>query len=221
MTLANDSIQKAADVSGPLVATHAPGDGKEYQVVMLADESGHLQQTLPTYSWWTASQAVGANKLFADIFNASGSGKVLEVRGIWAIPKSDTAVTATLGVEIGIYRTSAVGTAGTAAGYNNGTASTSNVITPWDTNNSALPAQVTARTTPTGGATIASLYWAQFIWMEETNAPATAISAFTNLMPVGTMNQRITLREGQGLLYKQGGVAGAGNLHFLTLFTLV
>lgn len=219
MAQANDSILVTPG-TGATVATHAPGDGKEYQVVMVADDSGHLQQTLPTYTWWTPSTAVGASKLFADLFNASGSGKIIEIRGIWCIPKSDTAVTATLGVEIGLYRTSAVGTGGTAHTYNGGSASNAHVITPWDTNNSALPAQITARALPTGGATISALYWAQHIWTEETNAPASAISAFTNLMPIGTMNQRITLREGQGILYKQGSVAGAGNLQFLTIFTL-
>ena len=218
MTQPNDSILVTPG-TGATVATHSVAS-KEFQVVMVADESGHLQQTLPTYSWWTPSTAVGASKLYADLFNATGSGMVIEIRGIWAIPKSDTAVAATLGVEIGLYRTSAVGTGGTAHTYNGGSAATAHVITPWDTANSALPAQITARAVPTGGATIAALYWAQHIWTEETNPPATAISAFTNLIPVGVMNQRITLREGQGLLYKQGTVAGAGNLQFLTLFTL-
>ena len=219
MTEANDSILVTPG-SGATVATHAV-NGKEYQVVMVADDSGHIQQSLPTYVWWTPSVAVGASKLFADIFNAAGSGKIIEVRGVWAIPKSDTAVTATLGVEVGLYRTSAVGTGGTAHGYDNRTAANAHSITPLDTTNPTLPAQVTARSAPTGGATIASLYWAQHIWTEETNAPATAFSAGLNLIPVGVMTQKITLREGQGLLYKQGSVAGAGNLQFLTIFTLV
>ena len=220
-TLANDSVQKSADASGPLIATHAPGDGKEYQVVMVADDSGHIQQTLPTYSWWSAATAVGASKLHADIFNAAGSGKIIEIRGVWAIAKTDVAVTATLGVEIGLYRTTSVGTGGNAHTYNNGITAATSTITPMDQNNAALPAQITARTAPTGGAALGSIYWAQYIWTEETNAPATAISSFTNLIPVGTMNQRITIREGEGLLYKQGAVAAAGSIGFLTLFTLV
>lgn len=219
MTQANDSILVTPG-TGATVATHLSG-GKEYQVVMVADDSGHIQQTVPTYSWWVPTAAAGASKLYADLFNAAGSGKIIEVRGIWAIPKSDTAVTATLGIEIGLYRTSAVGTGGTAHTYNGGAAGTAHVITPWDTNNAAPPAQITARAAPTGGATISALYWAQHIWTEEANAPATAISAFMNLMPVGTVNQRITLNEGQGLLIKQGAVAGAGNLQFLALFTLI
>lgn len=219
MTQANDSHIASVGGSGTTVATHAVG-GKEYQVVMVADESGHIQQSLPTYTWWVPSSAAGANKLYADLFNAAGSGKTLEVRGVWAIPKSDTAVTATLGVEIGLYRTSAVGTGGTAHTYNGGTASTAHVITPMDTNNGALPAGVTARAAPTGGATISALYWAQHIWTEETNPAATAVAAFANLLPVGVMTQRIVLHEGQGLLIKQGSIAGAGNFQFLAQFTM-
>ena len=35
------------------------------------------------------------------------------------------------------------------------------------------------------------------------------------------MAQRITLNEGEGLLIKQGSVAGLGSLAFLACFTLV
>lgn len=219
MTQANDSILVTPG-TGATVATHAPGDGKEYQVVMVADETGHLQQTLPTYTWWVPGAAVGASKLYADLFNAAGSGKIIEVRGIWAIPKSDVAVTGAVGVEIGLYRTSAVGTGGTAATYNGGSAATAHVITPQDTANAALPAQITARSLPTGGATIGALYWAQYIPTEESATSQAYMAAFQNLLPVSVMCQRLTLREGQGLLLKQGTVAGVGSMAFLAIFTV-
>jgi len=218
MTTANDSVLVTPG-SGATIATHLAG-GKEHQIVMVADESGHLQQTLPTYNWSVPAAVVGASKLYADIFNAVGSGKVLEVRGLWAIPKSDVAVVGVVAVEVGLYRTSAVGTGGTAHTYNGGAAATAHVITPWDTVNAALPAQVTARAVPTAGATISALFWAQYLSTEETNA-ATYIGAFANLLPVGTMNQRLTFNAGEGLLIKQGTVAGVGSLAFLGLFTLV
>ena len=220
MTQANDSILVSPG-AGATVATHSPGDGKEYQVVMVADESGHLQQTLPTYSWWVPTAAIGANKLFADIFNASGSGKIIEVRGIWAITDTDTAVTGALGIEIGLYRTSAVGTGGTAPTYNGGSASTTGTIVPFDTANASLPAQITARALPTGGATIAAFWWSQWVAGEEAATSQAYMTSFQNLLPNTAMGQRLTLREGQGLLYKQGAVASVGNLAFLTVFTLV
>lgn len=220
MSQANDSILVTPG-TGATVATHNPGDGKEYQVVMLADDSGHLQQTLPTYSWWVPTAAVGASKLYADIFNASGSGKVIEVRGVWAISDTDTAVTGALGIEIMLLRTSAVGTGGTAPTYNGGSASGTGTIIPFDTNNAAIPAQITARALPTGGATIAAFYWSSFVPGEEAATSMAYITSFQNLLPVGVMTQRITLREGEGLLIKQGTVAATGNVAFLVLFTLV
>jgi hypothetical protein len=218
MTIPNASVGYTPG-SGELMATHTIG-GKDYTVVIAADDSGHLVQTVPTYNWWVPQGAVAANKLHADIFNAAGSGVLLELRGIWAIPKTDVAVTGVVAVEIILFRTSAVGTGGTAYSYNGGTLPSSHVITPWDTNNSGLPAQITARAAPTGGATISALYWPQYVLTEELQA-GTYISAYTNLIPVGTVNQRITLREGQGLLIKQGAVVGVGSVGFLALFTLV
>ena len=220
MTQANESILTTPGV-GATVATHNPGDGKEYQVVMVADDSGHIQQTLPTYSWWVPTAAVGANKLYADVFNASGSGKVIELRGIWAISDTDTAVTGALGIELLLLRTSAVGTGGTVPTYNGGSASNTGTIVPFDTANSALPAQITARALPTGGATIAAFYWSQFVPGEEAATSQAYMTAFQNLLPHTVAGQRITLREGQGLLIKQGAIAATGNVAFLTVFTLV
>lgn len=216
MTLPGSS---ATSSDGSAIATHTVS-GKEYPVIMMADDSGHLQQTLETYTWWVPGQAVGANKLLADIFNASGSGKVIELRGLWAMPKTDVALTGAVGVEVGLYRTSAVGTGGTAHTYNGGSAATAHVITPVDTTNAALPAQITARAAPTAGATIGALYWANYIPTEESATSMAYLISMISLLPDSTMGQRTTLREGQGLLIKQGTVAGVGTLGFLAQFTL-
>lgn len=219
MTLANDSFLQSPAGSGTALATHLVG-GKEYPVVMQADESGHLVQSLPTYVWSVPAAVVGASKLFADLFNASGSGKVIEVRGVWAVAKTDVAVTGAVGVELGIYRTSTVGTGGTAHTYNGGNVATAHVITPLDTDNAALPAQITARAAPAGGATISALYWPNYIPTEEAATSMAYLMAVNNLLPIGVMTQRLTLREGQGVLLKQGTVAGVGSIGFLGLFTV-
>jgi hypothetical protein len=209
----------ALSADGSLIATLI-ANGLEIPGAVLVDESGHIDQTLPTYTWWVPPTTVGASKLYADIFNPAASAKIHEVRGLWAIPKSDVAVSGAVAVEVGLYRTSAAGTGGSAYTYNGGTASTSHVITPWDTNNTQLTTSLlTARSAPTGGATISALWWAQYVFTEESNA-ATYMSAYTNLLPVGTKNQRITLHPGQGLLLKQGTVTGVGSLAFLALITV-
>lgn len=226
MTLANDSFNRIADTStsGTPLATHQVA-AKEYPVVMVADDSGHLQQTVPTYSWWVPGSAVGASKLYADIYNSSASTSIVEIRGLWAIPKTDVANAAAVAVEVGLYRTNTIGTTGVNFTYNGGVTSTAHVITPYDTANAASTAvfgtsAVSARALPAGGAGISALWWAQYVMPEELNA-GSAIAAFTNLLPVAIMSQRLTLNPGQGLLVKQGTVASTGSLAFLGQFTIV
>lgn len=205
------------------MATHTPASlaTVNHQVVMVADDSGHLLSTKPTYTWWVPSQTSGASKSYADIFNATGSGKIIEIQGVWCIPRSDVAVTASLAVGINLMRTSTVGTGGTAHTYNGGTSESSHVITPWDTNNPALPAQITARSGPSGGATTAAFFWPQYFFTEETNA-ATFIGAFSNMLPIGMTRQPMTLNEGQGLIIKENAtVSPIGSLGFLVIFQVV
>lgn len=219
MTVPNASVTLG---TGDVVATHLL-NSKELQVMLLADDSGHLQQTVPTYTWEVNGGSTGtASKLFADIFNPSGSGRIIEIRGLWAIPRGDVTNAAGVATEVSLFRTSTAGTGGTAYTYNGGTVSNAHVITPWDTANTvALTTSiVTARSQPTAGATITALYWPQYVYMQEDNA-ATYVAAFTNLLPVGMMNQRITLNQNEGLLIKQGAVANAGNIGFLGLITVV
>lgn len=220
MTQANDSILVTPG-AGATVATHNPGDGKEYQVVMVADASGHLQHSLPSYQWMTPSAAAGANKLHADLFNAAGSGKVIDIRGIWLVPDTDVAVVGALGVRIDLYRTSAVGTGGTAAAYKSATPDVAGGnVTPFDTANAALPAQITARHLPTGGATISEWLLASYTLGEETATSMAYLSQYQNILAQGMFLQKLVLREGQGILLKQGAIAATGNVAILVAFTL-
>jgi hypothetical protein len=188
MTQANDSILVTPG-TGATVATHNPGDGKEYQVVMLAGPAGHLYDTLPTYYFWKTFAAGAANQRTIDIFNASGSGKVLRVKKLF-IQCSMAAITG-VGHQFDLIRTTAVGTGGT--GLTAGKA---------DTGNANLPAQVTARALATGGATEASVLFSISVDPEETR-PGAAIMGMINWIPEGPNIQEVVLREGEGLLVKQ------------------
>ena len=185
--------------------------------------AGHQLGIVPTYSWWVPGSAVGASKLYADIYNSSASTGIVEFRGVWAIPKADVANAAVLPIEVGLYRTNAVGTGGAAFTYNGGTGSSAHVITPLDTSNSSGvfgAAGVSARSAPTGGATITALYWAQYVFLEEIS-PATYVCAMTNLLPQTVVEQGVTLRPGQGMLIKQGAVASTGSVAFLGQFAVI
>lgn len=219
MTQANDSVLVTPG-AGATIATHLIG-GKEHQVVVLADSDGHVHGSLASYMWATPLAAVGANKLYADLFNATGSGKLIDIRGIWAIPKTDVAVAGALGIRLDLYRTSAVGTGGTAAAYKSATPDVAGGnINPFDTDNAALPAQITARHLPTGGATIAQWLFPTYTLGEETATSQAYMSQYQNLIPVLHVGQKLVLRETQGLLVKQGAVAATGNVQLLIVFTV-
>ena len=103
------------------------------------------------YSLVLPPVAVGANKVFMDLFNGS-TDKNVEIQSIVPVMSGAVAVTGTLAVNIWLTRTSAVGTGGTAA-----TAEGANIANPTvsklDPASPALPATITMRSVPGGGAT--------------------------------------------------------------------
>jgi hypothetical protein len=219
MSQANDSVTVTPG-AGATIATELIA-GKEHQVIVQADSSGHIIGTLPTYLYATPAAAAGASKLYFDLFNASGSGKIIDVRGIWCIAKTDVAVTGAVAIRVDIYRTSAAGTGGTAHSYKSPTIDVAGGnICPMDTSNAALPAQITARWLPTGGATISEWMIPTYALGEEAATSMAYMTQYQNLLPNLTWGQRFALREGQGLLVKQGTIASAGSIGFLVAFTV-
>jgi len=214
MALPNDSITVTPG-SGATVATQLVSS-KEYQVVMLALPDGHIQGSLPQYRMICPAQAVGANKVFLDLFNATGSGASLRILSAYCYVDNDTAVTGTLGVEISLTRTTAVGTGGTAATLD-GTSLTAITISEMDTNNPALNANITARSSPTGGATAGALLSQRWVFTEETSAPS-GIAGTLGAEFVRNEGAEVIVRENSGLRFVQGTVASVGNLAFEITF---
>lgn len=214
MALPNDSITVTPG-TGATVATQLVS-AKEYQVVMLAMPDGHLANSLPQYRLICPSQAVGASKVFLDLFNATGSGVSLRVLSAFCYVDNDTAVTGTLGVEVDLTRTTAVGTGGTAATAD-GTSLTAITISKMDTANAALPAQITARSAPTGGATAGALLGQRWVFTEETAAPS-GIAGTLGAEFIRNEGADLIVRENTGLRFVQGTVASVGNLSFEITF---
>ncbi len=214
----NDSIQVNTG-TGPLVATHLIGT-KEVQVVAVCDDSGHIQGSLPTYFYCTPPIASGASKLMFDLFNASGSGRVMDIRGMWSIVKTDVAVTGTVSARFDLFRTSAVGTGGSGSTTGGATADPAGGnLTSFDESNAAIPAQITARVAPTGGATSMRWLFPVFCNPEETNVSA-VLSQWQNWIPMFSYGQKLVCREGQGIKVVQGSVASVNSFAFLVAFTL-
>jgi hypothetical protein len=202
--------------TGDNIATVDVG-GVKFQCVVLADDSGHLVQTVPSYTFYVKVSAGAAAKDHFDIFNATGSGKILEIRGLWIAPSLIAAVTGLVSPDFDFYRTSAVGSGGTAVGYK---AATFPSISPMDTANAALPAQVTMRVGPTAGATISEALFSSYITQEETQTGA-QMSQWFNVLPESAVAQRYAAREGQGFKLRQITLGVAQNFSIFGLFTLV
>lgn len=223
MLLANGTFTTS---EAELAASHTPPGGAEHQVVIVADASGHIHGTLPTYFYQTPPSVAGANKLHWDFFNATGSGKIVEVRGIWLIPKLDVTAAIVVGTRVDLYRTSTVGTGGTAAAVDSATPDVAGGnFTKFDEDNAAKPAQITARVLPTGGATISRWLFPSFttskIEMTVTGTGSWGFLAqYQNLLPMFDVGQKLVVRENTGLLFKQGSVASLGSFALMMAFSL-
>ncbi len=179
--------------------------------------------TLSTYSYIVPSTAVGASKLYLDLFNATGSGKVIRVLSVRPIIDTDIAVVGAVGIRLLLFRTSAVGTGGTVHAYKSATLDVAGgTITPQDTNNAALPAQITARHLPTAGATSAEWLRGMYAMGEEASTSmAYMMQGQFNMLDLDSDDaQMLTLRENQGIAIRQGAVASVGNVRFRITFTV-
>jgi hypothetical protein len=214
--LANDGLLVSPSGTGVNVATHLISS-KEYQVVIPADDSGHLAQSVPSYTFYIKNQSGAAGKIHFDIFNAAGSGRILEIRGLWITPALNVGVTGAVSPDFDFFRTSAVGTSGTTVGYNGAAFPT---IIPMDSTNPSIPAQITMRAAPTGGATSARALFTSYITQEETNAGA-QLAQWNNVLPITAVGQRYVLNEAEGFKLVQVTLGVAQNYSFFGLFTLV
>lgn len=215
MTIANDSILVTPG-SGATVATHTVS-AKEHQLMMLADAYGHVDGTAPRYRLFVPASAVGANQVFFDLFNASGSGKTLLLDSIRPVVDLDTAVTGAVSIRLFLTRTTAVGTGGTAATAD-GTSTTAATISQIDPADSAPPAQVTARLRPTGGATAGAVLSECHVAPEESNTGMGYLSQLAELVKV---HGGVVVPANTGVRVVQGGVASVGTIGFLVDFRLV
>jgi hypothetical protein len=166
------------------------------------------------YSLFMPAQAVGANLVYFDLFNATGSCKILEIVTVVPVVSGSTAVTGVVGVDLFLTRTTAVGTGGTAASYE-GTSLTAATIVAVD-NSQPLTGLITARLTPSGGATAGAVLESTSVFTEETNAatytPQPNMARFSPDLP------GVIVIEGGGIRVVQGSVASVGNIGFNVSF---
>lgn len=167
------------------------------------------------YRLFVPKQAVGANLVYFDLFNATGSTHQLEILSVRPVVSGAVAVSGLVGVDLHLTRTTAVGTGGTAA-TNEGTSLTAATFSRIRGSEN-LSASITARLTPTGGATAGAVQGWTCVFTEETNAgtytPALdLVRAWDDDIPA------LVVPENTGIRVVQGSVASVGNIGFNVVF---
>lgn len=170
-----------------------------------------------TYRLFVPAQAVGANLVYFDFFNATGSGKRIHVISALPVIDGSVAVTGVVAVNLFLTRTTAVGTGGTLATYE-GTSTTAATITQQN-GSQPLNALVSARLTPTGGATAGAVLGFRSVFTEETSGgaytPASDLVKLTN-----NAIDDLVIQMGSGIRVVQGAVASVGNIGFDVAFNV-
>lgn len=212
MTLPNDSVTVTPG-AGATIATHL-ASGKEYQVNMVADADGHIQGSAPIYLLFQQPRVLGTSASDQwDLFNATGSGKVIRIRALYPslIQTAATAFTASFQFEL--RRTSAVGTGGTAHTFEATTTPAAGAVNVAriSTVDPTLPAQITARSLPTGGATNAAHLFNITLHAEETQ-PSSHQLQLVNWLPELPGDPPFELQEGQGIKLRQTSVVASTGL---------
>jgi hypothetical protein len=173
-----------------------------------------MSTLLNVYSLFIPKQAVGANKVYFDLFNDNGSGKTILVKSISPVVSGAVAITGAVAVDLFLTRTTSIGTGGTGAG-NEGSNISAPSFSRINQVRTSVPDQITARLSPSGGAAAGAVISWVSVFTEETNA-ATYLSGQMNL--VKTLE--ISISEGFGIRIVQGAVASVGNIGFNIIFEL-
>jgi len=153
------------------------------------------------WSLFVPSQAVGAATVFLDIWN--GSERSITLSSLTAVKDGSVAVSGVVAAQLFLTRTTAEGTGGTAA-TSEGTSTSAATIARLQT--FALPTGITARKTPTGGATAGAVVCERQIFTEETNA--------ADYEPIEFLACGLVVPAGTGIRVVQGSVASVGNIGF-------
>jgi hypothetical protein len=164
------------------------------------------------YRLFVPKQAVGANLIYFDLFVPTTSAQRVELVSLLPTVSGAVAVVGVVGVDLFLTRTTAVGTGGTAATFG-GTALDALTFSHHDNNQPLTVNDVSARLTPTGGATAGAVLSQRNVFTEETadaayTVPPEFVRAGLSDLP------SIVIPVGTGIRVVQGAVASVGNIGF-------
>jgi hypothetical protein len=161
------------------------------------------------YALFVPKQAVGASLIYFDLWNPGAAGKTIYVRSIAPVVSGAVAVVGVLGVDLLLQRTTAIGTGGTAATAE-GSSITAMTFSALDSSQAMAASWLSARLTPSGGATAGAVLGWTSVFTEETGV---AYAKPQPLLPDGGA----IIRAGTGISIVQGAVASVGNIGFNVL----
>lgn len=203
--------------SGGTFATHTK-NGTESQSFVEIDSDGHIKGTLPMYRLFIPVSATGASKVFFDLFNATGTGKTLQVLSVVPVVSGAVAVIGVVGVDLFLTRTSAIGTGGTAATAD-GAVLTAAQLSKMNPADAALPAGITARLGPTAGATAGAIISQETVFTEETSPAAYQATTYDFVRRMlAAAGGDLIVPENTGIRVVQSAVASVGNIGFDVIF---
>ena len=164
------------------------------------------------YSLFVPKQAVGADLVYFDLWNPGNSFRV-ELESVVPVVSGAVAVTGVVGVDLLLTRTTAIGTGGTAA-TSEGTGTTAATFSALDSSQPLSLQFLSARLTPTGGATAGAMLRWTSVFTGETNAAT--YNDYANM--VGATP--IPISPSTGIRVVQGDVASVGNIGFNVVVNL-
>lgn len=170
------------------------------------------------YKLFVPAQAVGANLVYFDLHNAGSTGYDVSVLSVVPIVSGSTAVVGTLGVDLFLTRTTAIGTGGTAATFE-GTSLTAATFSALNNDQPLVSSLgITARLTPSGGATAGAVLAWTTVFTEETTM---SYAAKDMIKRDNADTGAVPLKSGTGIRVVQGAVASVGNIGFDVLLRIV
>lgn len=210
------AAQDAVNV-GQWIGSAAPTVGQKAMAASVPVVIASDQASVPvssaakeaTYSYSTLGTAVTVSTILFDLFNATGSGKIVYLRKIIAFVRNTAGVVG-ISCTLSARRTSAAGTGGTVLGADEA-----------DTADAALPAQITARLRPAGGAGPAGVeFCGGNLYTEEgVNQQASPVVLYENGGDLAA--KPYTLRETEGVRIETGALGGAGTITLIVTVTVV
>jgi hypothetical protein len=190
----------------------------------LSDGAIFPQNNATYYLYQSPRVTTAAATDLLDLFNAAGSGKKIRILGVYPVIQVTAASAIIPSFQFSLIKTSAVGTGGTVHTFEGAAAPTTGLvnIARVDGTDATLPAQVTARALPTGGATAAKFLFDIWLPTEETNAATYMLQMF-NWLPASEPIKEPILAEGEGVKLRQiTATASTGtNFGWLIAFGLI